>query len=167
MKTSSTKRSRGFLVLLSVVLLVCLPQVLQNSHKYPYGIAFQGYKISGYLDQFEKAQQFVLDQTKKKDRLMVWVEPNTELVQYAAAQLWGPNSVNHTLIFSDWDRANLKVSQPTHVVLYTRSDQILGEYISNLNFAGWETSNQKCQKISATEIGSGFSVCVFGVRELK
>jgi hypothetical protein len=140
---------------------------MQNSNKYPYGIAFQGYEYSNYLQQFERAEQFVLDQTKKKDRLMVWVEPNTELVQYAAAQLWGPNSVNHSLFFSEWDKANLKVSQPTHLVLYIRDGRILEEYTNNFTLAGWRTIDKTCQRISSSEIGSSFSVCVLKVQEFK
>jgi hypothetical protein len=158
-------RNKGLLSFLAIAVLMCAPQVLQNSHTHPYGIAFKGYENPKYLKEFEKTEQFVLDQTKKKDRLMVWVEPSTELVEYAAAQLWGPNSVNHTLSFADWDKANLKASKPTHLVLYLRNTEIASEYISNLKKSGWSTLDQKCRKFSKTEIGDIFTVCVLKVIE--
>jgi hypothetical protein len=60
----------------------------------------------------------------------------------------------------------LKALQPTHLILYFRDGRILEDYTNNFGLAGWKAIDQTCQKISSSEIGNSFSVCVLKVQEL-
>jgi hypothetical protein len=148
-----------------IFLFVSTPQILQGSHLYPYGAAYSNYSLKNYFEEFARAQGYVLDGTNPKDRVMVWVEPKSDLVTFAAGQLWGPNSVSHDTILSEWDKNNLKVSQPTVVASYFVNLPQLEKFQNSLRNSGWNYRNQKCSNFKATEISSRFTICLFNVEE--
>lgn len=147
--------------------MICIPQVLQASHLYPYGTAYSSYSLKNYFKVFSGAEGYVLDQTSAKDRVMVWVEPNTDLVGFAAAQLWGPNSVGQGAVLSDEDRTNFKASSPTSIAAYFVDPSDLKKFLNSLRSSGWKYSDQRCSNFKATEISKGFTICLYKVNMLN
>jgi hypothetical protein len=161
----SKKNLKTWISIPMILLFVSTPQILQGSHLYPYGAAYSSYSLKNYFKEFSRAQGYVLDGTNSKDRVMVWVEPKTDLVTFAAGQLWGPNSVSHDTVLSDWDKNNLKASQPTAVASYFVNLLEFEKFQNSLRSSGWNYRNQKCSNFKATEITSRFTICLFSIEE--
>jgi hypothetical protein len=156
--------SRPAVIIPIIILFTFVPQVLQSSNLYPYGIAYSSYDLKKYFLEFESAQKFVLDSSRPGDRVMVWVEPNTDLVTFASGQLWGPNSVTHDFVLSDGDKNNLNASQPTLIATYFINNNSMAMFKESIASSGWNPGADNCSKFQETEISVPFNICIFSVK---
>ena len=161
----SRKSLKTWVSISLILIFVSTPQILQGSRLYPYGTAYSSYSLKNYFEEFSRAQGYVLDQTFPNDRVMVWVEPKTDLVTFAAGQLWGPNSASHDTFLSERDKNNLKASHPTAIASYFVNLSELEIFKNSLRSSGWNIRNQRCSNFKATEISNRFTICLFNVEE--
>ena len=165
LKNSRIERSaRPVYVLPILALLTFVPQIFQGSNLYPYSIAYSSYDLKKYFLEFESAEKFVLDSSRPGDRVMVWVEPKTDLVTFASGQLWGPNSVTQDLVLSDSDKNNLNGTQPTLIATYFVNNDSLVGFKESIASAGWNLGIDNCSKFQETEISTPFSICIFSIK---
>jgi hypothetical protein len=164
-KISYIRRNpRPIFIIPIVIIITFVPQILQGSNLYPYGIAYSSYDLKKYFVEFESAEKFIVDSSKPGDRVMVWVEPNTDLVTFASGQLWGPNSVTHDFVLSDFDKNNLNASQPTLIASYFVNNDSLIRLKASIASAGWNLGVDNCSKFRETEISAPFSICIFTIK---
>ena len=120
--------------LLAMAVFFAGAQLLQNSRpplgKFmldPYYWAYTSNPNEAKLRNAVNAQQWLIDNTTSKDRLLLWVDgPCTsgdrELYSVAAMQLWGENRVTlEPTLTDDYGTQKMKDAEPTALVLYGRS----------------------------------------------
>jgi hypothetical protein len=165
LKISNIRRdARPVFIIPIMILFTFIPQILQGSNLHPYGTAYSNYDLKKYFVEFESAEKFVIDSSIPGDRVMVWVEPNTELNTFASGQLWGPNSVTHDFVLADWDKNNLIATNPTLIATYFVNDNSLARFKASMKSSGWSLGMDNCSKFRATEISTPFSICMISVK---
>ena len=78
-------------------------------------------------------EKWLISNTNSKDRVFVWAAPNSNLVQFAAMQLWGPNSIETPKSKLDWNYQNLNAIKPDKLILYSNSEDEIDIFLKKLD----------------------------------
>jgi hypothetical protein len=94
-------------------------------------------------------EQWVLKNTLKSDKLFVWVN-SPDGIYPAAMQLWGPNSLGHGLVLTQWELLNLSVVKPNKIVVYETARYSASEERNQLlsqieKYGGVQVLNSICK----------------------
>jgi hypothetical protein len=159
-----------------IILILCVGvfiQLFQNSA--PFG-PFPKISTSSYAYSYKKSdikkryevgldiQKWVIRNTSEFDRLMIWTEPNQDLISYAAFQLWGPNSIDNSNLISDYGINSLKQVQPNKVIVYYIEDNALTAYIDSILSINIEFEKLICSNYpNVSKPLNQIKVCLFKV----
>jgi hypothetical protein len=111
----------------SLIMLVVF-QVLQNARpategviqRNSYSLAFRKSPAEDQALQGLEAENWLLTQTSRTEKVQVYAEGGTGTVSPAAFQLWGPNAVGTDPEVTEYTRANLQNVRPSAIATYFR-----------------------------------------------
>ena len=102
-------------------------RILMNFPSFTRAEFLKNFVKEAKLRNAVNAQQWLIDNTTSKDRLLLWVDGpwtsgDRELYSVAAMQLWGENRVTlEPTLTDDYGTQKMKDAEPTALVLYGKS----------------------------------------------
>ena len=112
----------------------------------PYWLAFNSSQTKINLEKGVEIQNWVLENTKITDKLLVWNEPGADLIKYAAFQLWGPNSIDNATILSDYGLNSLISRNPEQIIIYYKDQTKADKYLLSMGSNGFRYIPRTCKK---------------------
>jgi hypothetical protein len=159
-----------------IILILCVGvfiQLFQNSA--PFG-PFPKISTSSYAYSYKKTdikkryevgldiQKWVIGNTSEFDRLMIWNEPNKDLIIYAAFQLWGPNSIDNSSVISDYGINSLSQVKPNKVIFYYIEENAMEAYSDSILSINIRLERIICNSYSnVSKPLAPIKVCLFDV----
>jgi hypothetical protein len=134
-----------------LALLLSAGQLLQNSrgdlglyYLSPYSWAYASNPISDRIRTAVNAQEWLLADTSREDRILLWVdgpwvEGDRELFVVAAMQLWGENRVTLEPTLTPDDIARMESIKPSVLALYGQSMDAVLRFWSSIPAANRPT----------------------------
>jgi hypothetical protein len=147
--------------------ILVLTQIFQNADsrfngnvlRLDYRIELASSENQNLLTEYLRVQKWVIENTLKEEKLLVWVEPKENLVGYASMQLWGPNSLSSGYKISQAEKDSLMVTSPDAFVSYFRNPLAFREFLQSLP-AKSDPKISKCRKFPRTDDAFAFTVCL-------
>jgi hypothetical protein len=112
----------------------------------PYWLAFNSSQTKINLENGVEIQNWILENTKVTDKLLVWNEPGADLIQYAAFQLWGPNSIDNAATLSEYGLNSLITRNPEQIIIYYKDRVKADKYLLSIKNNGFKFIPQSCKK---------------------
>lgn len=163
---SNSKHANIYQMVLSLLILMTV-QIFQNADsnfeslvtRHDYRIEFANESNRRLLERYIEIEHWVITNSGKDQKLLVWVEPGQDLVGYASMHLWGPNSISSGSFISAGEIASLSTSSPAGFISYFRNAKSFELFVESLpSSINAETS--LCKEEKGSDINTGFKVCL-------
>jgi len=163
---SNFKHSAPYKMVLSLLILITV-QIFQNADsnfesmviRHDYRIEFSNEDNMRLLERYIEIERWVIANSGKDQKLMVWVEPGQDLVGYASMHLWGPNSISSGNVISSGEIASLSTTSPAGFVSYFRNAELFELFLESLP-SRIKAETSLCREEKGPDRNSGFKVCL-------
>jgi hypothetical protein len=132
------------ILMVAFIFFLAAAQLINNSrdqiglyYSSPFVWAYQENPIKMKLANSLKAQQWLIDNTKPTDQILIyvdgdWLGGDRDLFVAAGMQLWGENRSGVDATIRPEDLERIKTTQPTVIALYGNNQRVLEQYVSSL-----------------------------------
>jgi hypothetical protein len=136
-----------------LALLMFFAQFVQSTQPPSEGLLGRWPFYYGFIDSGQLAKQkkwveiesWVLENLDSNQKTLVWLEPESGLIEPAAFHLWGPNATQTPANPLDWQAANLLNLKPGSVITYGFTKSKVEPFLIAIRELGAELTNQKCK----------------------
>ena len=151
----------GLLVVVSVGTLAVGAQLLQNGRgligtygQFPFRAAYVDFDAEMLMRSKVAAEEFVLANTTRGERVMIWTDPDRLTAGIAGMQLWGwYNNVPEEAVLTKDGTTALAESRPSAIVMYAPQQEQIDAFYASLPPWG-RPSPLQCTAVPFLGIGS-------------
>lgn len=164
--------SAGVAIAVALGSLAVGAQLLQNGRgflgtygQFPFRAAFEDFTIEMLMRSKVAAEEFVLANTTRGERVMIWTDPDRLTAGIAGMQLWGwYNNVPEGPSLTKDGVDQLAVDRPSSIIMYAPTREQIDTFVASL--PAWALpSDPVCTSVPFLGIGSSEAhVCVTHLR---